>query len=264
MLRELGAALDIVDGWESLTATLSGAWKTEPGSDFEGDDMATHPYNASPAAWAAMTAAVSHLLCLRESLFRRRDPNTVVVRLHTHAQLTLIRGALENAAVAVWLMHPDERTVRVLRRLQQEYDEVRQLDVAAKLAGLPAERSLEDRLGELSELATAAGASASSIKNRPGYEKIVGASGHLVPVGSKMTQLIWKAGSAIAHGEMRALFIYLRTRSLGEPSPGMHLGHVAGNVELLVLGGLTAIQMNKVAFDLYRRRRTAPSGSPSA
>jgi hypothetical protein len=50
------------------------------------------------------------------------------------------------------------------------------------------------------------------------------------------------------------MFTYLKTASISEPTPGMHMGEVTSNVELLVLGGLVSVTTTKVAVDLYAHR----------
>jgi len=82
-------------------------------------NRAAHPYQVSHAAWAAMVTAANHLQCLRESLVVQKDPTNLQMRLHTHGQCTLIRGALENASSAVWLLESDDRQQRILRRLHR-------------------------------------------------------------------------------------------------------------------------------------------------
>lgn len=73
-LRAPGDALAVVPGWEQLDSQPSGAWRVEAGSDFAGDDVAIHPYPVSSAARTAISAAVSHAGCLRDSLFLWTGP----------------------------------------------------------------------------------------------------------------------------------------------------------------------------------------------
>jgi hypothetical protein len=93
-LRSLFSALGVVGEWEGLTGgpAPSGTWHPGDDSDLAGDDRAAHPYEVSHAAWAAITAAVSHLGCLRDSLFVQTGPAAFEARLHTYGQFTLVRG----------------------------------------------------------------------------------------------------------------------------------------------------------------------------
>jgi hypothetical protein len=51
------------------------------------------------------------------SLLDDPDGERAEVRIHTHAQSSLIRGAIRNAARAVWQVGPKDRLTRISRRL---------------------------------------------------------------------------------------------------------------------------------------------------
>jgi hypothetical protein len=241
-----------VGEWEGVTGgpVPSGAWRMEDGSDLAGDDRGAHPYGVSHAAWAAMTATVSHLGCLRDSLFVQTDPAAFTARLHTHGQLTLVRGALENASRAVWLLEPDNREVRLLRRFQQEWAEVREMEKVRQEIGTPPVKSMDARFAELSVLAQHANMDPSVIKKTPDYTTIVRAAGGHIASGPAVAVVIWKACSSLAHGEVRGLFAYLSKEAVGESSPGVALAQVTGNVLLLDTGVRVAIGTMRAAFDL--------------
>lgn len=254
-LRHLGAQLDVTKRWETLTGTLSGAWNLAPDSELAKDDNAGGPFgHVSNAAWSAATAAVSHLACLRDSLFEETGPNQVRARIHTHGQLTLVRGGLENASMAVWLLESDDRTERVLRRLQNDWAERREQDKVAALVGTSSRRTTDEHLTALASVATHLGFEPEKIKNRPAYGEMVKAAGQYMDGNSDLPFIVWKACSSIAHGEMRGSITYLNNVTLGSPAPGMALNKVSGNVELMALGGLMALRTTKTALDLYARR----------
>jgi hypothetical protein len=101
-----------VAGWEQVIDQPAGPWRVETGSDLAGDDTASHPYQVSGAARTAISAAVSHAGCLRDALCVWTGTDRVTARLHTYGQLALVRGALENASRAAWLLAPDDRATR--------------------------------------------------------------------------------------------------------------------------------------------------------
>jgi hypothetical protein len=272
-LRTLGAALGVLDVWESRTGTLSGSWKTQAGSELAEDDRFADPYHISSAAWSAITAGVSHLCCLRDSLFHPTGPNELRVAIHTHGQLTLIRGALENASTAVWLLEADDRAERVLRRLPTDWDERRELDrtrnevrVESKSRSLekgdgeesPPSKTMAEHLTALSEIADRAGADKSKVRDRPGYGQIVKAAGAHLPGGAGLAFIVWKACSAIAHGETRGAINYLPKEILGSPTPGVALAKLSGNVQLMSAGGLMAIGTMRKAFEMYAKLAAVP------
>ncbi|MFF0372600.1 hypothetical protein [Micromonospora sp. NPDC005087] len=64
----------------------------------------------SHAAWHSLSHAVDHLNCLRTLL---KDAHM----MHMYAPYPIPRG-VENACAAVWLLAPDDRAERILRRLR--------------------------------------------------------------------------------------------------------------------------------------------------
>jgi hypothetical protein len=265
-IRHLGQALEKVTNWENtVMGSASEAWKASPGSELATDDQVAHPYTVSSASWSAITAAVSHLGTLRDSLFRETSPGVFRVQLHTHGQLTLVRGALENASLAYWLLESDQSEERITRRLQEDWEEARQLDVVRAETGQPSGKTMADRRSEMTDVLTRAGCDPARLRERPGYGEIVKLAGAHQPTGAQSAFVIWKMCSSIAHGELRGLLAYLPKTTLDSPSPGMQLTEATGNVGLMTLGGLIAIGTTDEALKLYKRRaHTQVQNSDSA
>jgi hypothetical protein len=196
----------------------------------------------------------THAGCLRDSLFLWTGPEHVTARLHTYGQLTLVRGALENASRAAWLLAPDDRATRALRRLQQEYAEAKELLSVREIIGSPSARTMSMRLDELMVLARSAGADAAQIRKGPGYREIAETVGSPAPSAPWAAVVIWKACSAIAHGDMRGMAAYLTTETIGHAAPGILLNRVTANIELTVTGTLAALATTRTALDLCARR----------
>jgi hypothetical protein len=255
-LKQLGAALDAVSQWQHHVIGDPAGHKTTAESQLAVDDVLAHPFMVSPVPWSALTAAVSHLGVLRDSLFLHLSPDRVKVRVHTHGQLTLVRGALENACMAVWLLQDDSSIERVTRRMQVEWDEVRQFDAVRIEIGAPSKKSLAEREAEMKALLEKVGADPTRLKKRPGYGEIVKLTGDCQPAGAKTAYVVWKACSSVAHGELRGPLAYLRPAVSESDVPGRMIGHLTGDVELLTVGSLTAIAMTKAALRLYAHRAT--------
>ena len=231
-LRHLGQALETVSRWESdVTGSQAGAWQTAAGSKLETDDKLAHPFNVSPVPRSAITAAVSHLGALRDSLFQSTGPDEVRARIHAHGQLTLVRGALENASMAFWLLEDDQSVERIVRRMQEDWEEVRQLEVVRSEVGSASPKTMADREQEMTDLLVKVGGDPSRLKKRPGYGEIVKLAGASQPTGAKTALVIWKACSSVAHGELRGLIAYLKNMAVGSPLPGMQLNQVTGNID---------------------------------
>lgn len=258
-LRTLGNALEVVPDWVRLTGRPTGQ-QPVPGSDLAADDRRTNPYHVSHAAWTAMLAAVSHLACLRDSLFYWSGPDQVEARIHTHGQFSLVRGALENASRAVWMLEPDNRDERLLRRLRLEWAESSALDKVRELIGTSGQ-SKDDRLKKLIALLRPTAVDPdeikslqNSIKSKADYVTIVEAAGAHLASGSSRQLVIWRACSALAHGDFRGTLAYTAKEVQPGQTPGLALAQVTGSVPLLTQGSLVAIQTMKVALRLYGKR----------
>jgi hypothetical protein len=181
-LRQLQQILDLLDrtsAWERITNDPSGVWIVQPGSRLSIDDAATAPrHQLSSYSWNAITVAVDHLHCLRRSLVEDNDTDRRQVFIHTHAQASLLRGALENAARVIWLLGPEFRKQRVYRRLGLQAKEITASDQIRKIIGATPPRTTQVRSDELRSLGRAAGLTSTELKkvfnaHEFGYGKIV-------------------------------------------------------------------------------------------
>jgi len=259
LYRTLGDALGVASEWEDLAGSPAGPPRPEEGSDLAADDVRAHPYQVSHAAWQAFLASVSHLGCLRDSLFEWDGPGKVTVRVHTHGQFSLVRGALENASRAIWLLESGDGDERVLRRLRLEWAEVNAQAEVREIVGQPG-RPMADRFDELSAMVRPTGIDPAAIRRKPGYATMVKAAGALLPAGSAMHVLIWRMCSALAHGDVRATVGYTARNVGPEVSPGVPQVQVTGNVPLLANGALIAIEAARLALGMYRRRCAGVGG----
>jgi hypothetical protein len=111
---------------------------------------------------------------------------------------------------------------------------------------------------EVSDLLARVGADPTKLKKRPGYGAIVKAAGAHVPTGPRTAFVLWKACSAIAHGELRGMIAYLSHQEVGSPSPDTQLYQITMSVDLLVVGGMAATASTKAALALYSTRSRTP------
>jgi hypothetical protein len=255
-LRQLGQALEAVTRWEAnVTGSRAGGWQTAPGSELGIDDKLAHPFGVSLAPWSAVTAAVSHLGVLRDSLFQATGPAKVHAQIHTHGQLTLVRGALENASLAFWLLEDDRSVERIVRRIQEDWEEIRQLEVVRSEVGTSSGKTMADREKEMTDLLVRIGGDPARLKKRPGYGEIVKLAGAMQPTGSATAFVVWKACSSIAHGEVRGLIAYLKNTTVGSSiPPGMQLNQITGNIAFMTIGCMIAIGTTREALRLYEKR----------
>lgn len=127
------------------------------------------------------------------------------VTLHTHGQYSLLRGAFENSARAVWMLGPASRLVRVQRRLCLQAGEHKNSDRMRRLLQQEPKRPLDTRMQQLTDLVVEAGTDAVNAKRalKPvAYSEIVREAGALMPMGAVEAAAVWSSCSSLAHGDI--------------------------------------------------------------
>jgi hypothetical protein len=198
-LQALLRLFETVEQWAARTGEYPA--DVQPGSRLAGDDDVLRPFHMSHAAQSALVQAVDHLHCLRSAVVEAKT-------LHTYAPFTLVRGALENASTAVWLLQPDVNETRHGRRLQlamKDAEYRRQVDDLVSTASAAEEGKLyEARREQYLLAADRAGVARTRLTRAPGFERIVREAGEATVIGSEIPLVMWKACSGIAHGQMWA------------------------------------------------------------
>jgi hypothetical protein len=220
------------------------------------DDKETNPFQMSHAAWHALSHAVDHLHCLRGLV---KDAHL----MHMYAPYSLVRAALENASAAVWLLHPDDRGERTLRRLRFAALDIRNGEEARRLVGAPAGRKTEaERIEQVRALAQRRGVDERAVlRKRPvSYGEIVKAAAGTRWSGETPYLITWKMCSGIAHGDLwTTINVMSRDELPGAPPDIAHL-KITASVQTLMLGIFFAVDMTDAGWGLYdeRSRRSAP------
>lgn len=256
LLRRLVGRLEHVGWWQRLTGGSGDASRVHPRSALAGDDAKTHPYEVSHEAWHALTVAVDHLGCLKSSLLGGRDSGRVSVYVHTHAQSSLLRGAIENAARAVWLIGPKDRLTRVSRRLALKAKENNNSDRMRELVNQPAPQTKAARSQQLADLLTAAGVPADQIKTTlkaPPYREIVRRAGDLTALDTDLVEVLWSGCSALAHGDVYGTLSFL-DREVTVRDQGQVQIRVTGSINVLFCCTIVATTMIEAGFQLYDAR----------
>jgi hypothetical protein len=257
--RDVGKLLELLERtkpWAEMTGNPADAWCAQPGSALAGDDAKTDPYQLSHAAWHALTVAVDHLGCLRTSLVGELQDDRLSVRIHSHAQSSLVRGAIENGARAVWLLGAAPRRLRVARRLSLEAMELRHAYRLRGLIGVPPPRTQEQRERQLQALAVAAGVPEPEVRKAlrsPQYGDIVRAAGALTALGGDLAEVIWSGCSSIAHGDLSGT-LGLLDKEIVARDQGVAHARVTGSIGGLYWSTVGAVLMVGHGFDLYRER----------
>lgn len=268
--------IDTIDPWVEATSGATeptGIWTPQHRSPLATDDRRTHPYRLSHRAWIALSVAVDFLHCYKRSLVQDLTKNKVDVRLHSYAQMGLLRGAVENASTALWLLAPP-REERITNRLRLEWKELGTSYQLRELLGAPPPRPIEERKRQLIDLLLAARLpstmpanataeeqvkAATKALHLSGYAVIVAEAGHHVTdVGSKLAELTWRMCSSLAHGDQSATIGLLGSEVVGQVEPGINLMRVSAPVRLLLVATTVAYLLLKHGFETLQRRTQPP------
>lgn len=138
--------------------------------------------------------AVDHLGSLRALLVDAKV-------IHMCAPFTLVRGALENACGAVWLLQPPNREDRLTRGLRLAIADTGNGGKARQLTGQPAPRTAQERTDEIHAIGARAGINAAALKKPAGYTEIIKTVDADGPANSAI-EASWRLCSGFAHGDL--------------------------------------------------------------
>ncbi|MFJ8249953.1 hypothetical protein [Streptomyces sp. NPDC094466] len=257
-LRRTLALLDSARPYESLTQSDSKQWQVQPGSVLAGDDAKTDPYQVSHSAWNALGVAVDHLHCFRSTFAGDPQDNSVAITLHTHGQYSLLRGAFENSARAVWMLGPAQRLERIQRRLCIQAGEHKNADRMTALLKQEPKRPLDMRMQQLTELVVNAGTAPDDAKKalKPApYSEIVREAGALMPMGAGEAEVVWSSCSSLAHGDFYGTLSILE-RNIVDTQGRVHLTQITSSPKVLFWATDRTVAMMQRGFELFKARAT--------
>ncbi|WP_431916983.1 hypothetical protein [Micromonospora wenchangensis] len=249
LFAEMFGQLDKIEPWLKRMDPDGPRERPQERSELSRDNKETEPHQLSQAAWHSLSHAVDHLHCLRTLL---KDAHM----MHMYAPYSLARAALENASAAVWLLAPDDRAERILRRLRFAALDVRGGEAARKLLDAPGPKTQTERLGELRAIAKRRDLDEDAAVKHVGYAEIVKAAGDTMRSGNTPFLLTWRMCSAIAHGDFWATINVVSTEELpGAPPAIAHL-KVTANVRTLFFAVYFAVAMTSTGWRLFDQRGT--------
>ncbi|MEU3287038.1 hypothetical protein [Streptomyces longwoodensis] len=259
IVRSMLVLLESMKRYEAVVTADSKAWEVAAGSSLATDDAKTHPYCLSHLAWQALGVGVDHLQCLRSTLVGDQhqaiDHRSVSVVLHTYAQATLLRAALENACRAVWLLASSNRLLRIQRRLSLQADSNLHSDRMHQLLGLTPPRTPEVRHREITDLAVAAGTPPSEVKKAlkfVGFKNVVKEAGKSLGDGAEHVEAMWSTCSALAHGDVHNLSFL--DRQIVATKGDVALTRLSGDAGVLWRATDLSVRMLHHGFELYAKR----------
>jgi len=218
MIHLIGVFDETVNLYSSLFESKSS------NSELAIDDQALKPYLMTTEVQWALSSCIDHLGTVRNLVVSDCIPNV--------AAFTLIRSALEQGALAIWCLDPDDAKERRRRIFLQSARSAKLADDALADLQPAAHPSFESKLEKINTLARVIGVepikqnecSAAKIKSRITE---IGAIMRSLGLGSEEVNLIstaWQVTSGIAHANTfaglmllnrSAVVTYAETESVG-------------------------------------------------
>jgi hypothetical protein len=250
-LAEMLRVLSETEAWAARTNAEAPRLRPACHSSLRGDDDRTHPYELSHTVWRHLSNAVDHLSCLQALL---GDAKVI----HMYAPFTLVRGALENACGAVWLLQPARRKERLARRFRLAIGDIRHEVQAGELMGQAGPQSGPGRVDEIRAIADRAGVDGAALKGGTSYTEIVQAVDENGPPGS-MILLSWKVCSGFAHGDWWTTKNASRRAQMPSAAgEGIGTFKIEANLSLLMKVTALAVRTTGYGWQLHDQRCRPP------
>ncbi len=218
-----------------------------PQSVLANDDTATDPYQLSHTARWCLNSGVNHLHALKTLVV---DDQT----LHSAAAYGLARGALENLGAGFWILHSDDRAVRIEHGLRWWTKNFKDQERATKtIANRP---PLAAKLDRIEALAQAANCDLTKIRN--GYsstDAMTYADDHST---ASRPYLIWQVCSGFAHGRPWANIGMNAMEQRPTQDAGVSLIRLTADHKRLLTVAMPAMHLLEDLLRLYRDRSKTP------
>jgi hypothetical protein len=247
--RQLVGHFPVIKAWRTRTGAASSG--PVEGSPLRRDDEITHPYQISHAVIGALVSAVDHMDALRTLV---EEAHVV----HARAPYTLLRGALENAAVAVWLLAPANRIERVTRRLRWHWVSEKYGVETAELIGARQGLTLDERKTKIETVARSCGMTEDQVREATtsaSFRLIVKSAGDEGRgLDGKTVKLCWMAESGIAHAQSWAVIALLKRVEVRAASEGIVGLQMSASDNFLLLSWAVAARMISEGWRLLDER----------
>ncbi|MEU6641250.1 hypothetical protein ABZ863_01730 [Saccharomonospora sp. NPDC046836] len=229
-----------------------GLHRPDQGSSLRADDNQADPFHVSHLVVSAIQAGVEHLHAFRTLI---ADAG----KLHPTVPFTLIRGSIETASLAVWLLAPSSRRERVLRRLRYALKDISDEHTATKELGATPAKPKAERDKRVKDVASQAGITA-KIKVPTSTEIVEEAGNRLDPELNALAA--WRICSGFAHGRTWATLGVLERELIASQEKTM-VFRFTNDLDRVLWPALTAGAVVDEAYALYQRQSINHVGASS-
>jgi hypothetical protein len=222
----------------------------DPTSSLARDDVETDPYQLSHLVNMKIGIALDQMHALDNLVIKAEA-------LHPFAMFPLIRSAIENAATALWLLQPGNRTERVTRRWRLAKMESTYIENFHRSTGgsLAKGRTAVERLARYKELAARGGITGNLLKAT--------STDILQEVDAELKsglsiEAAWQICSGVTHGQQWAVLTLLDIELQPTLRSDLHGAMVTAGVQQVLWGAGCTYKVLDSAVNLYANRSRAP------
>jgi hypothetical protein len=229
-----------------------------PHSALAGDDAASSPYQVSHAFKQCLATGVDHLHAARVLVLGPPQRPHEQPILHMSAHAALARGALENFAVAYWLLHPKSRNERIERALRWHVKNVNDQHEASTDMNTTPPRTKQEMLQDLEAvIKRRTGRIPSDFRRGYTSTGAVKAAQQVLPRPGLGVLTPWRVCSGFAHGRPWVSLGLLEREEFRTADDGtLHLRLTSDGTRSLI-GPLAAIHLLQDVLKLYASRAGA-------
>jgi hypothetical protein len=251
---------DVVELIDTLVRRAeAGGWGTvQPRTSLATDDARTSPFQSSHVVQLLLNAATDNLHGVRHMIWGPLGQQTDQPILHQAAHYLLARGAMENAAAALWILAPPSRAERVTRTLRWHAQNAK--DQAQALADLPGATvpDLKQRQTRLAEVCFAATGS-DPARFRPGYT-VTETMRYVTDLEQGRSGFpaifVWRLCSGFAHGRPWASLSFQDVQTQPTVDPDVFSARMTSDLTRALLAPKHALHLIEQVLKLYAARNT--------
>ena len=254
-----GAVRKLCQRIEELEPVMHGQIaEIQPSSLLWIDDLAVDPLRMSSAAVRSVVSAIDHLHTLRVVLSQ--------VGMPVVSGFTLMRGAFEASAAAVWLLEPHNADERHLRLLQDAWTDFADANTLIATEGQISE-SVAVRENNLTTATASAGIALKNAREKTSTSEKLKAieqfvSAELGRDADQSSMLkIWRVLSGAAHARDHIFELYLRSERVGDIQDDGTQTTKFSQHPMLFAGVLAlVVSLTEIAVELYETLAVSEPG----
>lgn len=239
-----------VEKWSQRSQTHVG--DVQPGSELAADTALSSKWRVGESAASAWSTSVDNLDAVKHMF------ETVV---HPFAPYSLLRVAVENAAMSVWLLAPDDQGERITRRLRLAWWEIAEVETVMTLIGImPPGKTPDEQRQQVKDVCRDAGLDQSVVCGRFAWQDVVTNAATSVAIDPPyLVEFIWRLCSGFAHGRDWARLAWLRREQTitSATDDGLISVAMTSDTDQMTAPVFATHQLLKAAARLYDQRRLA-------